>query len=116
MNISQSLPVKLIFLLTALTSLCGDSVAQGRASDHTVVSRADKYLDALVRLGHFSGSVLLARDGRVLMSRGYGIANLEDGAPNTTRTRFILASVMKEFTATAIMITRGTFTDGSNAA
>lgn len=52
----------------------------------------------------FSGSVLVARDGEVLLDRGYGFANREWAIPNDGETRFRLGSVSKQFTAVAIMI------------
>ena len=52
----------------------------------------------------FSGSILLARDGKVLVSRGYGLANREHNVPNTPQTKFRLASVSKQFVAAGIML------------
>ena len=50
-----------------------------------------KRLDELVRdyvdNKGFMGAVLVARNGRVLLSKGYGSANLEWNAPNTPATR-----------------------------
>lgn len=43
------------------------------------------------------------RDGKVIWSAGYGIANLQTGAPIRTDTLFNLASVSKQFTAFAIL-------------
>ena len=45
--------------------------------------------------------VLLVGEG--LLSKGYGIANLEHSIPNTPQTKFRLASVTKQFTAAAIL-------------
>jgi hypothetical protein len=36
----------------------------------------------------FSGAVLIAKDGRVLFSRAYGLADRNRRIPNTIRTRF----------------------------
>ena len=91
-----------LILASALTG--GQCFAQKRIPDHPIAIKADKYLDALVRQGRFSGSVLLARDGKVLLRRGYGMANLEYGIPNTPQTKFLLASLTKQFTAMAIMM------------
>jgi CubicO group peptidase (beta-lactamase class C family) len=52
---------------------------------------------------HFSGAVLVARDGRVLLAKGYGYANFEWAIPNSGTTEFRIGSVTKQFTATAIM-------------
>jgi len=49
-------------------------------------------------------SVSVIRNGKVLYSRAYGYANLEDRVPVTPATNFRLASVTKQFTAMAVMI------------
>jgi CubicO group peptidase (beta-lactamase class C family) len=49
------------------------------------------------------GSVLIARGDRVLLSKGYGMADLEHGVPNTPATVFRIASVSKPITAAAVM-------------
>lgn len=64
----------------------------------------DAYLNDLVAAGRFYGSVLLARDGRVLLSKGYGLADIENDVPNSPRTKFRIASVTKQFTAAGIML------------
>lgn len=52
----------------------------------------------------FSGAVLVAKNGQVLLSKGYGMANFEHDVPNTPHTKFRLASITKQFSATAIML------------
>lgn len=52
----------------------------------------------------FSGSVLIAKGGEVLLSSGYGMADLNQQVPNTPDTRFYLGSVTKQFTAMAILM------------
>ena len=48
-------------------------------------------------------SVLIIQNGSVTYSRGYGLANLEEKTPVTLQTNFRLASLTKQFTATAIL-------------
>jgi CubicO group peptidase (beta-lactamase class C family) len=50
------------------------------------------------------GSVLVARDGQVIYSKGYGSADLEWDVPNTPTTKFRLGSVTKQFTAASILL------------
>jgi len=50
------------------------------------------------------GSVLVAQDGKVLLSHGYGFANLEWDVPNSPATKFRLGSVTKQFTAACILL------------
>lgn len=64
----------------------------------------DGYLNDLASEGQFSGSVLLARDGRVLLSKGYGMADIENDVPSSPRTKFRIASVTKQFTAAGVML------------
>jgi CubicO group peptidase (beta-lactamase class C family) len=52
----------------------------------------------------FMGSVLVAKGDQVLLSKGYGLANVEAGVPNNATTKFRLASITKQFTAAAILI------------
>jgi CubicO group peptidase (beta-lactamase class C family) len=69
-----------------------------------VGAQIDRYLERLVAQEYFSGAVLVAYQGDVILCRGYGLANRERGAPNTSTTRFRLASLTKPLTATAIML------------
>ncbi len=52
----------------------------------------------------FMGVVLVARGSEVLFAKGYGMANLEWGIPNTRATRFSIGSNSKQFTAAAILL------------
>jgi CubicO group peptidase (beta-lactamase class C family) len=52
----------------------------------------------------FSGSILVAFDGEILLSSGYRYANWELNVPNTSSSIFRLASLTKPFTALAILM------------
>lgn len=67
-----------------------------------VAARIDTHLSRLVPFG-FSGAILLAKDGNVLLSRGYGLADREAGKPITPETVFDIGSITKQFTAAAIL-------------
>jgi CubicO group peptidase (beta-lactamase class C family) len=49
-------------------------------------------------------SLLVVRDGTTMLARGYGLADVERPIPVTPETDFRLASLSKQFTATAIML------------
>jgi CubicO group peptidase (beta-lactamase class C family) len=51
----------------------------------------------------FSGAVLVAKDGQVLFSGAYGLADRERGIANTPRTRFRVGSINKMFTAVSTL-------------
>jgi len=73
-------------------------------SAQEITRKVDEYMNAAVRVNRFSGAVLLARDGQPVVSRGYGMANIELGVPNTPQTVFRLGSVTKQFTGMAIVL------------
>ncbi|MEU5159199.1 serine hydrolase domain-containing protein [Streptomyces sp. NPDC020875] len=62
----------------------------------------DAFVADLAARDVFSGTVLVARDGRTALSRSYGTANRETGLRNGPRTVFGLASVTKCLTGLAI--------------
>jgi CubicO group peptidase (beta-lactamase class C family) len=49
-------------------------------------------------------SVAVLRDGKVVMTKGYGLANVERSIPAAPETKYQIASATKPFTATAIMM------------
>ena len=62
----------------------------------------DRYLMQLETFG-FSGSVLVAKDGQIVLHKGYGLADRERKRPYTPATIFDVASISKQFTAAAIL-------------
>jgi CubicO group peptidase (beta-lactamase class C family) len=52
----------------------------------------------------FMGSALVSQDGKVLLSKGYGFANLEWDVLNSPTTKFRLGSITKQFTAASILL------------
>jgi len=57
----------------------------------------------LAKKDEFSGVVLVARHGQVLLQKAWGLANRENGKPVTLDTRFRLGSMNKMFTAVATL-------------
>jgi CubicO group peptidase (beta-lactamase class C family) len=58
------------------------------------------YVDAQM----FMGSVLVAKNGKIILSKSYGMADLEWNVPNSPSTRFNIASMTKQFTAASILL------------
>jgi CubicO group peptidase (beta-lactamase class C family) len=73
-------------------------------ADRLVAARCEAYMQARCKVGRFSGTVLVARNGKPLFAKGFGMANRELDVPNSPVTKFRLASVSKQFTAVGIMI------------
>lgn len=95
MRILIVLSLILVALVTAAPSAADDI--------ETAAARIDAVASAYTALGRFSGVVLVAKDGKVILSRGYGEANREHHVPVTPRTKFRIASLSKQFTAAAIL-------------
>jgi CubicO group peptidase (beta-lactamase class C family) len=69
-----------------------------------LAARIDALFTNLVARHQFSGSVLIARGGQIILEKGYSMASWESKVANTPDTRFFMGSVSKEFTAMAILI------------
>ena len=69
----------------------------------TMTAKLDCYVQSYADQGLFSGAVLVAKDGKILLCKAYGMANHELDVPNTTDTKFKIESITKSFTAMAIM-------------
>jgi CubicO group peptidase (beta-lactamase class C family) len=64
----------------------------------------DQFLSVLNQQDQFSGSVLVAQKGQVLLAKGYGQADLDQNLANTPQTKFRIAQLTTPITAMAIMM------------
>lgn len=87
----------LIFVAVLLIA-CASDVAPNSAA------QIDKYLTQLTEEQTFSGAVLVARDGEVLINKGYGTADFDNQIPNTPQTQFHVHWVTMQFTAMAVLM------------
>ena len=96
-------------VLTILHSALLICVLSLAALAQDLAPKADEIINAYVKQSQFSGSVLIAKGGKVILSKGYGMANYELEVANTPQTRFRLGSITKQFTAMAIaqLVERG---------
>lgn len=92
-------PWNMLAIVPALALFAG---APAAAQD--ISSKVDEYMQARVKEDHFTGTIMIARDGKALVRQGYGMANLELDVPNKPETKFRLGSITKQFTAMAIMM------------
>lgn len=68
-----------------------------------IASNLANYMQAQVEVNNFSGTVLVSKNGSVLLKKAYGLADYEWNIKNTPDTKFQLASVTKQFTAAAVL-------------
>lgn len=87
--------------ITALLLLGAPTIALGQSAELAAV--ADRAFQQWTR--ETPGcAVGVAQRGVTLLTRGYGMANLETGTPITAETIFESGSVAKQFTASAILL------------
>ena len=89
-----------LLLAIALAILARSSSAQSPRDRDRLQRVVQPYVDAQM----FMGSVLVAKDGKIIFSKGYGMADLEWNVPNSPTTRFNIASMTKQFTAASILL------------
>ncbi len=72
-------------------------------SQKELSTKLTDYLSSLEKDNNFHGAVLVAKDGKILVDKAYGMANYEQGIKNKKSTIFPICSMTKQFTAMAIM-------------
>ncbi|HEY4275362.1 MAG TPA: serine hydrolase domain-containing protein [Rhizomicrobium sp.] len=87
----------MVFLFLVLP---GAAVAQ---SDSDLAAKADALIAPIAKADRFSGAVLVARGGKPVFRKAYGLANREWNVPNDPETKFRIGSITKQFTAMAIL-------------
>lgn len=99
--------ISLVFLLVVWRTAANLHYQHPALSPHhsaPFVPQIDRLLTNQVAHEQFSGSVLIAQAGQVLLSKGYSMADWDKQVPNTPHTKFYVGSTTKQFTAMAILI------------
>lgn len=91
----------LLFLCVAVEGV-GCQRLQKASLAPNLEQRVDYYLSPYIERALFNGAILIAENGNILMSKGYGMADYARQVPNTSRTRFRIASLSKPITDVAI--------------
>jgi CubicO group peptidase (beta-lactamase class C family) len=73
-----------------------------KMTEAEMVSSLASYLDDLAKQDKFSGVVLIAKDGKPVFEKAYGLANKSKNIPINKETKFNLGSMNKMFTSVAI--------------
>ena len=88
-----------ILRLVLLAFMAGAAWAQDAA-------KIREYMDAVAKVEKFSGTVLVARKGQVVLEQSYGLADRVSNSPNRNATKYYIGSMTKSITATGIMALR----------
>jgi len=70
--------------------------------------RMDNIVQDYVQRKIFTGSILVARDGKIVFDKSYGSANLEWDIPNSPTTKFRIASLTKQIYGSEHLPSSGT--------
>jgi len=76
---------------------------QSVVNDPEIENQVDGLILPLVDEGLLSGSILIAKGGKIVFAKGYGFADRENNIRNTPETIFRIGSITKPITAIAIM-------------
>ncbi len=63
----------------------------------------DSYMQAQVNVNEFTGTVLVARKGKIIYEKAFGMSDREWNIPNTVQSKFEIGSVTKQFTSACIL-------------
>jgi CubicO group peptidase (beta-lactamase class C family) len=85
--------------LTMIFGAGGIADAQEKAT-----KAADEVFADLTKPGSPGCALAVARGGKILYEKGYGLANIEEGVQITPRTVFDIGSTSKQFTAASILL------------
>ncbi|MFP2996961.1 serine hydrolase [Spongiivirga sp. MCCC 1A20706] len=90
------------FITIALFLCISTLKIQAQENYPFVVKKIDTYLNEGVANG-FNGAVLIERNGKVILNKGYGRANKAKNISNSPNTIFDIGSNTKQFTGAAIL-------------
>lgn len=100
----QTIFRKIFFHVISIILIAGVTTASA-ANDHAQVKENLRvYFQQLTEENNFSGSVLVAQNGKVLLEKGFGMADYVKLKANNRNTIFKTASLGKAFTSMCILI------------
>jgi CubicO group peptidase (beta-lactamase class C family) len=80
-----------------------ESSANPAVSDRDLAAQVRDHVKALTGPDEFSGAVLIAHNGRIVLAEAWGVADVASHTGNTPDTQFCIGSMNKMFTAVAIL-------------
>jgi CubicO group peptidase (beta-lactamase class C family) len=91
---------KLRLLILLLTAFSINSFSQDNTND--VAGSIEKFFQKAESFG-YSGNVLIAQKGKIILKKGYGWQDREKKVKESAETFFDIGSITKQFTAAAIL-------------
>jgi CubicO group peptidase (beta-lactamase class C family) len=91
-------------LVGSLLIFRGMAGANGGVADEKKMAAVDEVFTDLTKAGSPGCALGVYRDGKIVYSKGYGLANLEENVPITPQSVFDIGSTSKQFTAASILL------------
>ncbi|MFT5674532.1 MAG: CubicO group peptidase (beta-lactamase class C family) [Paraglaciecola sp.] len=100
------LKIKSLILVSICTAIC--AFPQNTIAKSTIAESSQQDIDSIFseweQVDQPGGTVAVIKEGKLIFSKGYGLANIEHSVPNTPTTVFRIASTSKQFTAATILL------------
>ena len=78
-------------------------VASAATNDQELVAKVESHVTDPAAKDPFSGAILIAHKGRLVLNRAWGMADSEKQLRNSVDTQFCIGSMNKMFTAVAVL-------------
>jgi len=92
--------LKIYFTASVLISFSAFTHAFQSESEQTRIDKLSKKLEAVrIKLKIPGMAITVVKDGKVLLSKGFGVSNIENGSAVDENTMFAIGSTTKAFTA-----------------
>ena len=87
--------IKLILTFVAISGFLASCIQADtvQTPDPATITRIDELITGYVEEGEFSGSVLIAEQGFVVLNKGYGFADYEREIPTLTCPHYLVHSL-----------------------
>lgn len=88
----------------ALVAMVFAVSAQDIVSEDDIRPKVDEYMNARLAAKNVGGSIMIAKNGQMIVAKGYGLADVAANTPIYGDTKFRIGSVTKQFTAASILL------------
>ena len=86
--------------LLLILLICSSNVS---VAQKITVDKIDQFMSEKYPATEPGAAILVAKDGKVILKKGYGLANINPDVPNGADRVFRIGSITKQFTSTAIL-------------
>lgn len=93
----------ILLLLLSIAVISAAWTPDTKSQEHDPAREIDAALNKLHEYGLFNGTVLAAKGDDIIYHEAFGKASFEWNIPNSTDTRFKIASITKTYTAVLVM-------------